>query len=126
MPINVSELVHDPDFVQPQAFSVIRQTGNWFRGRFKENNTTLSMTGVITPENTRDTIQTADGDRITGFITVYTTEPLYTSRLKGDNAVKNGIPDQVVWAGENWKVVQSQNYMDYGYWKSIAVRAYGA
>lgn len=126
MPINIAELINDPDFAQPEAFTVIRQTGRWFRGRFEDNAETFSMSGVITPENTKDTIQTPDGDRITGYITLYTTEPLQTSRLRGDQSTTNGVADQVAWQGENWKIVQSQNYSDYGYYKSIAVRVYAA
>lgn len=123
--IDVCELIDDPDFCQD--FTVIRSTGSWVNGDFVVTTpSTLTMTGVIEPMNTRDMQQLPEGDRITGALNVYTTEPLYTTRLNQSTGNSGGLSDEVVWGGENYKIIQVQNFSDYGYFKAAAVRKLGA
>lgn len=122
--INVSELITDPDFAQ--TFTVTRYFGEWVDGRLQEQKSEIPMVGVITPENTSDMNQLPGGDTITGRINIYSLEPLFTTRLKGDNSSRSSTSDEIEWRGEKWKILQTENFLDFGYFKSLAVRKFGA
>lgn len=122
--INVSELITDPDFAQ--SFTVTRYLGAWVDGRLQEQKSEIPMMGVITPENTSDMNQLPGGDTITGRINIYSLEPLFTTRLQGDNSSRSSTSDEIEWRGEKWKILQTENFLDFGYFKSLAVRKFGA
>ena len=119
--INISELITDPDF--NQNFNVIRTTGTYVTGRFTTTTTTIAFTGVIDPLNTKDMLQLPEGDTIKGAINVYTLAALNTTQATTAGA--GTLPDEVVWMGENYKVLNVKNYADYGYYKATAVRKKG-
>lgn len=118
--INVSELINDPDFAQ--TFTVTRTTGAWVEGNFTQAiPTTLNIIGIIQPMNTNDMVQLPEGDAIKGAINIYSLTPINTT-----SQTPSAVSDQVTWKGEQYKIIQTQNYSDWGYYKASAVRILGA
>ncbi len=119
--IDVSELITDPDFAQ--TFTVTRSTGEWDEGDFITTVETFSVTGVIQPMNSKEMEQWPEGDRLKGLCKVYTLEQLYTTQVV---ATEGMLSDEVSWHGVKWKILQSNDWMDNGYFKAVAVRKTGA
>lgn len=121
--INIAEMILDPDFVQ--SYTVRRNVGTWVGGRFVETPTTLEFQGVVMPANVQDVQMLPEGDRISGLINFYTTSenPFLISRA--DNGV-SGTSDQLIWRGNNYRILQVYDYQDYGYQLAIGTRMDGA
>lgn len=124
--INLSGVVHSPAFRQPTKIPVTRYYTQWVNHRIQTTTENLEVSGTIAPGDTKEMVQTAEGDKIKGLINIYTTEPLYTSQAFDDTSQADGIADEVTWAGEKYKVVKCGDYLDFGYHKSIAIRVEGA
>jgi hypothetical protein len=123
--IDVSELINDPDFCQ--AFTVTRKAGVFMNGDFVMAQTSpLPFTGVIEPMNTRDMAMFPEGDTLKGMINVYTLLPIFPTMLNPQTRDAGTFSDEITWQGEQYKVVQVQNFSDFGYYKSAASRKLGA
>lgn len=120
--INVARLLSRPAF--SQSFTITRLTGSVLKGDFITTPETFETTGIIRPANTKDIQMVPEGDRVTGMVTVYTSTQLYVTRRTGSNSP--GLSDEITWQGEQYKIIQTANYSDYGYFKSMAVRKLGA
>ena len=119
--INVSELINDPDFAQ--RFTVHRKAGVWVAGRFETTDQIIKLSGVIRPLNTKELALLPEGDTIKGGITIYSLEPLFVTHSDGSYGK---VSDEVEWRGELYKIIQTQNYLDWGYHKATADRKLGA
>jgi len=126
--LDVSRVVLSPFAAQPVPFTVTRKTGAWVLGNFVSSSETLPMSGSIQPLNSRDLEQVPEGDRVTGMIKIYTTEPLYTTQEDDTVSGEDGmLSDEVTWKGQQWKILNIPgNFSDFGYYKSIATRKLGA
>jgi hypothetical protein len=122
--VNVGELIHDPDFAQD--FEVIRKAGKWVDGRFETQASTIPMRGVVVPNSTKGLVQSPDGDAIQGTIEIYTHEALYTTQLSEESFTADRVSDEVVWRRQTWKIIDTEDFRDYGYYKAIAERKRGA
>lgn len=125
MTIQISELISDPDFAQ--AFTVTRTAGQWVSGVFTNDQPVyIPFIGVIEPMKTQDMLMFPEGDNIRGLVNVYTIEPIYTTRLDESTGTSGAFSDEITWQGEQYKIIQVQNYSDFGYYKAIAARKLGA
>jgi len=120
--LSIAELITDPDFCQ--SFTVTRLTGSVVKGDFITTPETMQTTGIIRPANTKDIQMLPEGDRVTGLVTVYSSIQLYVTRAAG--ATRAGLSDEITWQGEQYKIIQTANYSDYGYFKNMAVRKLGS
>lgn len=120
--INVGSLITDPAFCQ--NFTITRQTGDWSEatGKFAATTSTLSMTGIIKPLTTKELSIQPEADRVSGMVNVYTQQPLYTT----STTPTPRISDQVTWKGEQWRISNTADYSDYGFYKSTCVRVKGS
>jgi hypothetical protein len=117
MPIDVSEVINDPDFCQ--SFTVTRTTGHFDLGGWVAYTPeTLSMEGVVSPTNPDEIQQLPEADRITGSNTFYSTVPIYQTR---DGAVS----DKIAYNGQTYRIAAVFDYSAYGYYKAIGVRMSG-
>jgi hypothetical protein len=123
--INVSELIDDPDFCQPEPFQVRRQSGQWINNRFVTTETLIPVSGIIVPMKTKDIVQLPQGDTITGAIEIFTHCPLQTTRL-GSSGEDGVIADEVTWNGEVYKIHKADDFTNYGYFYAVGVRKAGA
>jgi hypothetical protein len=121
--LNVSRVINSPQF--QQAFTVIRNHGTFDQGRWDSVTEELNFSGIITPLSTKDINQLPEGDAIKGGISVYSTEPIYTTRLTSTSGSAGGVSDEITWQGEQWRVMSVQQFSDYGYYKATAVRKKG-
>ena len=121
--INVSELIHDPDFAQ--NFQVIRRPGKWSEGKWViENPQQFNLHGVITVASARDINMVPEGERIKGMMSFYSTEPLYTTRVENSTAPSQ-ISDELLWRGEKYKIIKINPHIDWGFYQALAVRVVG-
>jgi hypothetical protein len=125
--INLGELITDPDFMQ--SFSVYRTTGSFVKGAWvaaepKE----FEMKGVITPASPKEINQLPEGDRISGAISVYTRDRVYSTDSSATVSRRTGqgvISDKIIWKGEYYKVYALSDYSDYGFYNVVAARTKG-
>lgn len=120
--IDVSRCVLDSRF--SQTITVKRTTGAWKAGRFVADSTsptTITMIGTITIANAKQIEFIPEGDRVGGEIAIYTTKPLYNSR-SADGTNKAGISDIITYHNEDYKIYQSNEWNDYGFYSAIGQR----
>lgn len=122
--IDVSGIVNDPDFTQ--TFMVKRQKGEWTAGRFVSTETTVRMSGKISPMKPKEITQLPEGDAISAAIVIHSSKPLYQTRLTQEDQTEGALSDEIVWKCERWRVLSVQDYSDYGYYRTIAIRKLGA
>lgn len=118
--MNIGRVLDNPKF--RQSFTVYRKSGQFGAGGYQETETSLPMSGVVTPTTSRDIQQVPEGDRVTESMTFYTKDSLYITHTDGTA----GTSDQAVYRGARYKIVQVKNYLDYGYNKAIGMRMSGA
>jgi len=107
-----------------QVFMVERSNGKFIKGRWIETPDEFSvfeMQGIIYPSTPRQLVQVPEGDRVEGMIAILTAERLFITHLEGNSR----ISDKVVWQDESYRVLQSNPYVDYGFWESFATRLIG-
>lgn len=110
--LNIAELIEDPDFCQ--TFKVIRREGLWELGRFKTTDHKFCCYGVIDPQPTKEMQFNPDGVLIRGTIKLYTHKELYITQ-RANNLDKNYNSDIIVWQGNQYIIVDEDNYSDFGY-----------
>lgn len=109
--INLNELIHDPDF--NCQYRVRRETrGKWVKGRYENETSEFTVTGIVAPSSSKDLEMIPEGDRETGMKTFYTDIPLYTTG-------KGSISDECLFRGTVYKLLQVFDYSSNGYYKAI-------
>lgn len=118
--INVGRIVHSRNFAQ--TFTVYRQTGEWVAGRWVRSSEeiVIQMRGTVTAMNPKDLVQVPEGDRVTGMMCFYSTEPIYTTRADDDDS--GGTSDEIEWQGERYRISSVVPWSDFGYYKAFGVR----
>ncbi len=111
--INVGRVLNSP--LLTQSFTVYRKSGSFIAGKWVGTESAITMQGVITVANDLDLEQLSEGDRQRGAIAVRSQAPLFISNTSGTS-------DEVVWHGNRYRATQQGPYIDYGYYKIIAVK----
>lgn len=112
MAIDVSEIVHDPDFCT--TFTVIKQgESEWVRGVLKRKTTETTVEGIVQPSSSKDLELLDTADRVNGMKTFITDEV----SLDVSNTEKTS--DICVWKGQRYKLIQTFDYAANGYYKAI-------
>jgi hypothetical protein len=119
--INVGRVVLSRNFAQLGGFTVYRQSGNWVAGRWEPSESTLQLQGTVTAMNPKDLEQVPEGDRVTGMMCFYSTQPIYTTRAAGD-IESGGTSDEIEWRGERYRIMSVQPWQDFGYYKAFGTR----
>lgn len=121
MPIQVGEIVTDPDLAQP--FVVTRSTGQFVLGGWQENPpATIQMYGVVSVANEQDLEAIPEGDRVRGAMVFHAIQEIFTTH----EDTSSGTSDIITWNNEQYRVVSIAPYKDYGYYRATAVRMKGA
>lgn len=115
--INVSEIVVDPDFVQP--FTYIRRKITWVNGRKTVTETSYSAEGTIIPEDSKNMDNTPQGVLITGSIRIWTHTNLLTTSKENSS---DYLSDIVLYKGERYLVNNDRNLTEYGYNRYVGTR----
>jgi len=94
--IDVSELIHDPDFAS--TITIERTSaGHFEKSEYVRNKTILTVEGVmVNPQNSKEIEQTSEGDRAAGYVEIYVDPDfkLYVTRNREDG--KNNISDIII------------------------------
>jgi hypothetical protein len=110
--INVAELLCDPDFAQ--SFQVIRLGGAFANeGEYTQaQSPPINMVGVIQPAKQQDVVQfMPEGERLGNLIVVYCQQEIKSSDAKTQES------DIILWHSNRYRVVQSRQWLDHGYWQ---------
>lgn len=112
MSIDVSELVHDPDFCT--RFTVIRMgEPTWEKGRQIQVRAQVTVEGIVEPSSSADIELLDTADRIAGAKTFITDEvPLRVTDTETTS-------DRCIYRGRVYKLLQAFDYSDNGYYKAI-------
>lgn len=124
--INLSRIITSPNFAQPNGYTVYRNYGTWVDGRFTTTEDEFNAVGTILPADAKTIKQIPEGDSISGSISIWSLIELYTTKLESTADNDGYISDEVVWNGNRYKIVSSNDYSNFGYYKSVAVRKKGA
>lgn len=117
--LSISEILYDPDF--SQNFTVNRRTGTWQAGRFAETDQpVLTLTGVVIPASAKEIMQFPEGDRDVGMMKFYSDQQMYVTH-RDDGSGNAGTSDEIVWNGQRYRVVNVNQYSDYGYYCAFGV-----
>jgi hypothetical protein len=102
-----------------QPFTVHRKEGNWINGRFVdiEIEPVILMSGIIIPASSREIQQVPEGDRVTGMMCFYSEQPIYVTRDQPDM----GTSDEISWGGDRYRVLNVNQFSDFGYYKAFGV-----
>jgi hypothetical protein len=122
--IDISEMMDDPDFVR--AYTVSRSSGEFAEGGWVEATpTTLTVYGPVIVSSPEDLQLIPEGDRVSGAMSFYSSERLYRTHKETDPQT-SGTSDRITWNGEEYRIAGISPYMDYGYYKAVAVRTKGS
>ena len=114
MAIDVSEIVHDPDFCT--TFTVIKQgESEWVRGALQRKTTETTVEGIVQPSSSKDLELLDTADRVNGMKT------FITDAVNLDVSDTEKTSDVCVWKGQRYKLIQTFDYAANGYYKAIGV-----
>lgn len=121
MPFSIADVVNDPDFAQ--SFVITRkENGGWYLGRWQDTAVSVPMWGSIQPANPEELEQIPEADRVTGILTIHSTQPIYETNV---TPMFTGRSDIVNWNNQQYRVLKVYPWSDYGFFKAIAVRMSG-
>lgn len=110
MAIDLSELIHDPDFCT--NFIVERKTESvWSKGEPTYETQRIPVEGIVAPTSSKDLQLVPEGDRRNGTKTFYTD---INMMLKVSDTDKTS--DVCIWNGERYKLVNTWNYAANGFY----------
>lgn len=119
--IDVSELIEDEDFCQPNGIKITRSTSSIVNHRVTTNSTEINVQGIITinEENSDDLIDEADRNRES--IHIFTYERLKTVGKDKLTGVEYQA-DIVHFNGNDYIVRYCMDDSQYGFCRSTAVK----
>ena len=119
--INISELITDPDFAQPNGIKITRSTVETVNHRQVETPVEITLAGIITVANETSDELLEEADRSKEQIHIFTRERL---KLVGVDKVdgKQYAADIVKFNGAKYIVRYCLDDAQYGFCRSTAVK----
>lgn len=119
--INISELIGDPDFCQPNGVTVTRRPVEIVNHKPKYTEQIIKLTGIITISDEQEDEMLPEADRNKEAINVFTYNRLFCTGY--DRATdKDYMADIVTFENVNYKVAYCLNDAQYGFCRSKAVK----
>jgi hypothetical protein len=117
--ITVTEVINSAD-MGAQAFTVLRTqgTGAFQLGGYRKTTFPIPMYGTLQPATPEDLKMIAEGDRVTGMISIWTSAQIYHTN-------PNGTSDVVIWNNEKYRVMSVNPWFQGGMWHSVCARLSG-
>lgn len=112
--INVSELIADPDFTQPNGVTIERTTYTVVNHQTVKETSTIKKIGIITIANDLDLEMKDEADIIKEAIHVFTYDPLFVTSRNAISGTTN-YSDVVLFRGNKYKVMSVLNDEQYGF-----------
>lgn len=110
--IDVSELIHDPDFCT--GFTIIRREGRWTEdGTYTTEASESDVMGVVRPASGADLQMIPEGDERRETLNFLTLEKTYLTD-------ENHLADVFRYRGKTYKAVSKRDWKDHGFYKTTA------
>jgi hypothetical protein len=119
--INVSELIGDPDFCQPNGVTVTRRPMEIVNHKPSYTEQNLKLTGIITISDEQEDEMLPEADRNKEAINIFTYNRLFCTGYDRDSG-KDYMADIVTFENVNYKVAYCLNDAQYGFCRSKAVK----
>ena len=111
--IDVSDLMHDPDF--SSRYTVIRRSGKWEGARFVLGEPKkLKYYGPVQPATSKELEQLPEGDRHSGTMQFYCAPPK-TLHITSEDGQQANVSDEIVYRGHRYKVFSVKDWSEHGY-----------
>lgn len=110
--LDMSELIHDPDFCVSFVIIKNRSSDTWQDGDPVLSEQQIQVEGVVTPTSSRDIQMLPEGDRRTGMMTFVSDLPLEVS-----NTIT--ISDYCLFHGSRYKLVSIFDWSENGFFKAL-------
>lgn len=111
MMMDLSDVIYDPNWYG--SWTISRRGGAYdATGAWVESWTDGTLDAAIHPASDDAMQMLAEGERQLPGIKVYSAQPV-------------GFGDLITWNGEQWRVTRLQDYSEYGFYDSTAVRLLG-
>lgn len=117
--INISELIDDPDFAQPNGINVKRTTYNVENHKLVPKERVINVRGIITIDSNSDGVMTPEGERIEEKINVFTYKPLFITGKRNANTTSEFISDTVLFRRNEYTVQEVMHDEQYGFSKAV-------
>lgn len=122
MPVDVSELIEDPDFAS--EYTVVRHTGKWNDGRFEVSEPErLLYYGAVQPATTRDLSQLGIGDEENVVMKFFCRAPkdIYLTHSFDENdETAAQVSDEIEFHGCLYKVLRVSPWQHHGWTRAFA------
>ena len=116
--INISELINDPDFTQPNGV-IVERTSYIIENHMVVGNTKqLKLTGIITIADDTSIEKTPEFDSTSEKIHVFTYTPLYVTGKPEISSSESFLSDVVIFEGNPYSVDSCLNDSQYGFCRS--------
>ena len=115
--INISELITDKDFAQPNGINVTRSVYEVVNHRPSVTEEELNVPGIITIGSDDSAELTETGNKNSEMLHVFTLVPLLPVGVSDD---VNHIADIITFNGQKYQVVTCLNDGQYGFYRSDA------
>ena len=119
--INISELINDPDFCQPNGISVTRTTTSIVNHRVSEETVDIKLTGIITIADENEDSMLSEADLNSERIHIFTYNRLKTVGIDKLDGKEYGA-DIVHFNGNEYIVRYCLDDAQYGFCRSTAVK----
>lgn len=119
--INISELINDPDFCQPNGISVTRTTTSIVNHRVSEETTDIKLIGIITIADENEDSMLSEADLNSERIYIFTYNRLKTVGIDKLDGKEYGA-DIVHFNGNDYIVRYCLDDAQYGFCRSTAVK----
>lgn len=119
--INISELINDTDFCQPNGISVTRTVTSIVNHRVSEETTDIKLTGIITIADENEDSMLSEADLNSERIHIFTYNRLKTVGIDKLDGKEYGA-DIVHFNGNDYIVRYCLDDAQYGFCRSTAVK----
>ncbi len=119
--INISELINDPDFCQPNGISVTRTVTSIVNHRVSEETIDIKLTGIITIADENEDSMLSEADLNSERIHIFTYNRLKTVGIDKLDGKEYGA-DIVHFNGNDYIVRYCLDDAQYGFCRSTAVK----
>lgn len=116
--IDISELINDDDFAQPNGINVIRTSYTIQNHELVEKEVNLKFVGIITIADDTSTEKTETADINSEKIHVFTYDQLYLTGTSSSDSEDRYLSDIVVFNGNKYSVDSVLNDEQYGFCRS--------
>lgn len=116
---SLAEIGNDSDMGEP--VTIVRSSGSFAAGGWSNTTSTINSWGVVAVAEDEALRQIPEADRVEGALMLVSALPVYETLES-----RSGLSDQIIWNGNNYRVVRLGPWSDFGYYHVILMRMTGS